>query len=60
MQIRSKLGFSTTDIHAVLQKENALQYGTVAKWVRLPKDGRESIEDDERNGALSQPPLKRK
>ena len=52
-KIRSKLGFSATDIHADLQKvyeENALQYGAVAKWVRRFKDGRESVEDDERTG----------
>ena len=52
-KIRSKFGFSATDIHADLQKvyeENALQYGTVAKWVRRFKDGRESVEHDERTG----------
>ena len=46
-----KLGFSATDIHADLQKvydENALQNGVVAKWVRRFKDGRESVEDDQR------------
>ena len=41
-------------------EENALQYGAVPKWVRRFKDGRESVEDDERPGALSQPPPKRK
>ena len=52
-KIRSKLGFSATDIHADLQtdyEENALQYGAVAKWVRQFKDGRKSVEDDERTG----------
>ena len=52
-KIRSKLGFSATDIHADLQKvyeEYAVQYGAVAKWVRRCKDGFESVEDDERTG----------
>ena len=53
MQIRSKLGFSATDIHADLQKvyeENALQYGAVAKWVRRFNDEHESVEVDDRTG----------
>ena len=61
-KIRPKLRFSATDIHADLQKvykENALQYGAVAKWVCRFKDGRESVEVMREPGALSQPPPKR-
>ena len=52
-KIRAQLGLLPTEIHADLQKVNgngALKYATVCKWVRRFHDGRESIENDPREG----------
>ena len=49
--IRSNLEYSSTAIHADMQKVNGdddLHYGTAAKWVHDLKEGRESIEDDKK------------
>ena len=54
-KIRAQLGFPPTEIHADLQKvygNGALKYALVCKWVRHFNDGRESIENDPREGRL--------
>ena len=54
IKARVKLGIKPIDIFKELEiayPTSAPQYNCVAKWVRLFKDGRESIEDDPRSGA---------
>ena len=48
-----KLGKQATEIFNQLKtiyNDQALSYATVARWVTLFKNGRESIEDDPRSG----------
>ena len=50
---RFKLGFDAKSIHADFVSvfgEEALSYETVARWIRLFKDGRQSFEDEHRVG----------
>ena len=52
-KIRAQLGFPQTETHADLQKVNrngALKYATVCKWVCRFNDGQESIENDPQVG----------
>jgi [histone H3]-lysine36 N-dimethyltransferase SETMAR len=53
IKTRAVLGISATEIFKELVTawgDDAPQYRTVAKWVTLFKDGRESLEDDPRSG----------
>lgn len=53
IQTRFLLGKTATEIHKELNlayNENAPKYSTVAKWVALFKEGRESLEDNPRSG----------
>lgn len=53
IKTRTVLGIPATDIYkelAVAWGDDAPQYRTVAKWVALFKEGRESLDDDPRSG----------
>ena len=52
-KIRAQLGYPSSEIHGDLQKvygNEAFKFRTVCKWVQRFKAGRESVENDPREG----------